>query len=103
MNIEDLELGAVTGQPTASWPEIIAYMRAINLKVGDEISLQIVDPTGQVAQTSEKLDHDKAEFLLFVGQKPHSENRPIGTYHAHVKVLRDGKVELEQSSETILK
>lgn len=104
LNIEDLELGtASTGQPAASWPEILAYMRAINLKAGDEISLEIVGPAGQLAQNSQKLDHDKAEFTLFAGNKSHGENWPVGTYRAHLKVMRAGKIEIDQSNETILK
>ncbi len=103
VSLEELELGEGPGaQPNAAWPELVVYMRAINLKAGDELRLQLVGPTGPLAQEVQILNHDKAEYAFGAKAKSGVGKWPAGRYHAQLQVVRHGSPTIEKTIEAVL-
>jgi hypothetical protein len=96
VSLEDLETGghgiAAQGQPSAAWPAMVAYGWAINLEAGDEIAVRVEGPGSFKAESLQRLDRRKAQFMLFTGKK----KPPPGDYNGLFQVVRDGKVQLEE-------
>ena len=102
VTMESIDSGEVgLALPRAEADTLVAFVRAIGLKLGDVQRLSIAGPDGQaVADTTERpLDRDKAQILLFVGRKRPSIGWQTGTYHARYRVIRDGQNLLDQSFE----
>ncbi|WP_272886812.1 M23 family metallopeptidase [Phenylobacterium aquaticum] len=90
---DDVEAGGLAApQPTS--PALVAYVRAIGLKAGDQPRLTLFGPDGgQMAESvSPPLDHDKAQWLLYVGKKRPAAGWPRGVYRARYEVIRSGGV-----------
>ena len=103
ISFDALELGdGPSATPTAAWPELIVYMRAINLKSGDELRLQITGPSGPLAEQVQILDHDKAEYAFGALAKSKAGNWPPGNYRGHLKVIRGGGPKIEMDIEAVL-
>ncbi|MGO4706622.1 M23 family metallopeptidase [Microvirga sp. 2MCAF38] len=98
--MEAIESGTA-GQdvPTTKAPALVAFVRAIGLKGGDEQVLTLFDPDGKALAQNKApaLDRDKAQVMLFSGVKqPDGGFRP-GLYRAVYRVMRDGKPAIEQA------
>jgi len=84
--------------PNASASALIAYVRAIGLKAGDQQSLTITAPDGKILAQGggDPLPRDQAQRLLYVGKPRSALGWPKGRYVATYRVLRAGKVALER-------
>ena len=96
VTLEELEAGEPLAAPSRQTP-IVAYMWAINLQGGDVIDVKVAYAGKTVAENSEKLERNKAQFMLFVGKKPPPGGWLEGTYTCTVEVIRDGKPALKAS------
>jgi hypothetical protein len=90
-----VEAGGVA-PPSAASPAVAAYVRAINLELGDVIQFSLAGPDGKVlaSNRSAPLDHDKAQYLSVIGRKQPAAGWPRGVYTADYQVLRQGKTAL---------
>ncbi|MBZ6075570.1 M23 family metallopeptidase [Microvirga puerhi] len=85
--------------PTTQSPALVAFVRAINLKGGDQQVLILLDPDGTPVARNDAppLDRTKAQWMMFAGLKrPAGGFRP-GLYRAIYKVTREGKPAIEQA------
>ena len=98
VTMEAVEAGAIA-PPGIDSPALVAYGRAIELEVGDEVTLRLTGPDGAVlAQQQMRLDHDKAQSLLFAGRKRPAGGWVRGAYRADYTVNRGGRTVLSQSA-----
>jgi hypothetical protein len=80
----------------------VAYVLAANLKKGDTVEIALVNGETPLLQNTETLAEDQASVLLQAGKRGvPAGGWPEGTYHAAVKITRDGKTLIEQSSKPI--
>jgi hypothetical protein len=84
--------------PTASAGVLVAYVRAIGLQAGDQQSLVVRAPDGEiVAQTdTPPLPRDQAQRLLYVGKPRPSTGWRAGRYEAVYRVVRNGRAVIER-------
>jgi hypothetical protein len=81
----------------------IAYVLASDLKTGDTVEISLANGEGPLLTNSETLAEDKETFLLIAGKR----GVPAGgwpqewKYSAQVKITRDGKTLIEQSTDPI--
>ena len=81
----------------------IAYVLAANLKKGDAVAISLANGDGPLLTNSETLSEDKETFLLIAGKR----GVPAGgwpqewKYSAQVKITRDSKTLIEQSSQPV--
>jgi hypothetical protein len=105
VTMESIDSGEVgLAQPKAESDTLVAFVRAIGLKLGDVQQLSIAGPGGQaiVDRTERPLDHDKAQTLLFVGRKRPPLGWQAGTYRAIYRVIREGASVLDHSFGALL-
>jgi len=104
LDLNSLENGETpTGaQPEASWPALVVYLRAINLKLGDELHLSLSGPEGIVAQQTLQLDHDKAEYVFSVGKVASDGNWKRGDYHGQLSIVRNKTMVFDQQISTTM-
>ncbi len=80
----------------------VAYVLAANLKKGDIVEIALVHGEAPLLQNMETLAEDQASFLLQAGKRGvPAGGWPEGSYHAAVKITRDGKTLIEQSSKPL--
>ena len=97
----ELAGGAAVAIPRFNTPGI-AYVLLANAKKGDTVQLDLKQGDKSLMYNVETLGEDKAQFLLLAGKRGvPAGGWPDGTYTAAVKVTRDGKVVIEQSSEPV--
>ena len=97
----ELETGAALPAPHFNTPAV-AYVLAANLKKGDMVEVTLVDGDTPLLKNTETLADDQSSFLLQAGKRGvPAGGWPEGTYHAALKVTRDGKTLIEQKSEPI--
>ncbi len=73
-----------------------------NAKKGDEVRVDLKKGDESLMHNVETLGEDKATFLLLAGKRGvPAGGWPEGTYTAAVKVTRDGKPVIEQSSKPV--
>lgn len=80
----------------------VAYVLAANLKKGDivEISLNLGDKP--LLRNTQTLAEDQARLLLQAGKRGvPAGGWPEGSYHAELKITRDGKPLIAESSKPI--
>jgi hypothetical protein len=99
ITLEGLEAGTPLAAPSRNTP-IVAYMWAINLQKDDVVDIEVTYEGKAVAKNSERLERNKAQFMLFAGKKAPPGGWLEGTYGSVVKVIRDGKF-VVKDSETI--
>lgn len=81
----------------------IAYVLAADLKKGDVVEISLSNEEKPLLSNSETLTDDKQTFMLLAGKR----GVPAGgwpqewKYSAAVKITRDGKTLIEQSSPPI--
>jgi hypothetical protein len=99
---DELEKGAPP-VPRFNTPAI-AYVFAANLKKGDTVEVSLSNNEKPLLTNSETLAEDKAAYLLQAGKR----GVPAGgwpaewTYHAALKITRDGKPLIEQTTTPIV-
>ena len=80
----------------------IAYVSAAHLKKGDIVEIALVNGDAPLLRNTETLAEDQANYLLQAGKRGvPAGGWPEGTYRAAVKIMRDGKTLIEQSSAPI--
>lgn len=96
VTLQELETGAALAAPNDATP-VLVYLWAINLKNGDVIEIALSKEGAVVANNRDTLDHDKAQYMLFVGKKAPPGGWPGGTYTGAVKVTRAGSPVINQT------
>ena len=95
---EALETGAALPGPRFNSPAI-AYVWAAELKKGDSVEIALVNEDKPLLSNSETLAEDRARYLLQAGKRGvPAGGWPEGSYHAALKITRDGKTLIEQTS-----
>lgn len=105
VKMEAIEAGeAGREKPTTDSPALVAFVRAIGLKGGDEQILTVFAPDGKVLAENKAppLDRDKAQWMMFAGVRNSKGAFDPGTYRASYRVMRDGKPAIEQSFEVMV-
>lgn len=99
----DVEAGQVAA-PDGAAPVLVAYARAINLKSGDVIAMQLSAPGGAVLGRSQlaPLDHSKAQWLAYIVARRPTAGWAVGRYTARYQVLREGKAVLSRDFTTMI-
>jgi Peptidase family M23 len=95
VTMTSIESGEAAGDlPNAASGAVVAYVRAIGLKAGDEQTLAVAAPDGRsfASYRGPPLDRDKAQFFVTAGRKRNGDWAK-GTYTAKYTVIRrDAKV-----------
>ena len=98
---EELEKGASLPVPRFNTPAI-AYVSAANLKKGDVVEIALVNGDNPLLHNTETLAEDQAKYLLQAGKRGvPAGGWPEGTYRAALKIVRDGKPLIEQTTRPI--
>lgn len=103
VTMQDVENGGIAA-PGVGSAYVVAYARAIELELGDTVEIALTGPGGAAlaSATTQPLDHDKAQYISFVGKKRPAAGWPRGVYAAQIRVHRKGAVALERRVETTL-
>ena len=81
----------------------IAYVWAAQLKKGDSVEIALVNEDKPLLSNSETLAEDRTRYLLQAGKRGvPAGGWPEGSYHAALKITRDGKTLIEQTSAPIV-
>ena len=98
---EELDKGVALPPPHFKTPAI-AYASVAGLKKGDTVEITLVNGDTPLLRNTETLAEDSQSFLLQAGKRGvPAGGWPEGSYHAALKVTRDGKMLIEQSSQPI--
>lgn len=86
---------------TPSSPLMVVYVRAIALRAGDSVELELKGPNGaRLAQTrAAPLQRWRAQDVTYIGKRRPATGWPRGTYVADYRVWRDGKPALSRRIE----
>jgi hypothetical protein len=80
----------------------VAYALVANVKKGDVVEIALVKGDQFLMHNTETLAEDQAKFLLQAGKRGvPAGGWPEGSYHAALKIARDGKTLIEQASTPI--
>jgi hypothetical protein len=102
ITLEELETGAALAAPSRHTP-IVAYAWGINLQGGDVVDIKVTHGGKVVAANSQRLERNKAQFMLFAGKKAPTGGWSQGRYTSTVEVIRDGKPVVRGSHTVALK
>lgn len=94
VSMDDIESGrAEAAPPDGGSGALVAFVRTIALLQGDIQELSLTAPDGNVivSNRAAPLDHDKAQWMFFVGKKKPPQGFASGRYTAHYEVKRAGK------------
>ena len=98
---EELEKGQTPPAPHFNTPAV-AYVFAANLKKGDMVEITLNNGDRPLLSNTETLAEDRARYVLQAGKRGvPAGGWPEGTYHAELKIIRDGKKLIEQTSTPI--
>lgn len=88
---------AAQRQPTANVEALVAYVRAIGLKAGDNQTLAVRDPGGNIIAENRPaaITRNQAQTILFAGKKRSDRNWSRGTYTGTYTVDRSGETVLQ--------
>ncbi len=80
----------------------VAYVLAAGLMKGDMVEITLFNDDRALLSNSETLADDKATFLLQAGKRGvPAGGWPEGSYRAALKITRDGKTLIEQTTDPI--
>lgn len=104
VTMEGIESGRLA-EPQPGSAALVAYVRAIGLKAGDEQRLRVTAPDGSVLaeNRAKALPRPQAQSMLFAGRKLTGPRHAAGSYRARYEVLRDGAPVLAQDFELTLR
>jgi hypothetical protein len=91
--MDGIESGALRRQkPNPRSDQLVAYVRAIGLRKGDEQVISIRHPNGKLFAENRipPLDIDKAEFFISAGRRRGEMEWPQGSYEATFSVFNSG-------------
>jgi murein DD-endopeptidase MepM/ murein hydrolase activator NlpD len=90
--IEDGRIAA----PGPGSPMLAAYVRFVGLQKGDVVELLLLGPDGgRLAQSRiAPLDHDKAQYMAYIGKRRTGAAWRPGVYRAQARVHRNGRIVL---------
>jgi murein DD-endopeptidase MepM/ murein hydrolase activator NlpD len=95
VDLPALEDGRATSVgPADEWTAVVAYVWAINLEAGDEVSVTLAGPGGLSTSNRVTLDRAKAHYMLFTGRKRPASGWPKGHYAARAEVRNGGTLRL---------
>jgi hypothetical protein len=95
---EEAAKGELLAPPRFNSPGV-AYALVEGLKQGDLVEIALVKGDKHLLHNAETLAEDQPRFLLQAGKRGvPAGGWPEGEYHAALKVTRDGKVLIEQTS-----
>jgi Peptidase family M23 len=89
--------------PASTWSALVAYFWAINLALGDEVTVSLSGPNGISSENKVTLDHDKAQYMSFAGKKQPPDGWPAGEYIGRVVVTHNGVERLKREWRTEIK
>lgn len=92
------------GDPSPAAPGLVAYARAIGLRAGDRLVLDVIGPDGTpfARNATDPLDRPKAQHMLFTGRKRPPGGWTAGVYKATFWIERDGRRITEHAFSTTL-
>jgi hypothetical protein len=95
---EELDKGAKLPVPHFNTAGV-AYVLVANVKKGDTVEITLNNGDTPLLRNTETLADDKGSLLLQAGKRGvPAGGWPEGTYHAAVKIIRDGKPIIEETS-----
>ena len=98
---EDLAKSAALPTPHFNTPAI-AYVLAANLKKGDIVEIALLHGDTSLLHNTETLAEDQVSYLLQAGKRGvPAGGWPEGAYRATLKITRDDKPLVEESSKPI--
>lgn len=91
-------------QPTINAPAIVAYVRAINLKIGDVQQFTLKGPSGAIlaSHAGTPMISAQAQRLLFIGKNRPATGWSKGRYTGEYAVIRSGRTIMQRSFSIIL-
>jgi hypothetical protein len=97
------ELAAGTDLPKPKFnTAAVAYVLAADVKKGDAVEIALVKDGKALMHNTETLAKDEAKLLLQAGKRGvPAGGWPDGSYAANLKITRDGKTIVEQTSEAM--
>jgi hypothetical protein len=98
---DELEKGETLPVPRFNTPGV-AYALVANSKKGDVVEVSLVKGDASLLRNEETLAEDQARYLLQAGKRGvPAGGWPEGSYHAALKITRDGKPLIEQTTDPI--
>jgi hypothetical protein len=95
---EELDKGAKLPVPHFNTAGV-AYVLVANVKKGDTVEITLNNGDTPLLRNTETLAEDKVSLLLQAGKRGvPAGGWPEGAYHAEVKIIRDGKPIIEETS-----
>ena len=91
--MDGIESGALRRQePNPRSDQLVAYVRAIGLRKGDEQVISIRQPNGKIFAENRipPLDINKAEFFISAGRRRGEIEWPPGFYEATFGIFNNG-------------
>ncbi len=97
------ELAAGTDLPKPKFnTAAVAYVLAADVKKGDAVEIALVKDGKALMHNTETRAKDEAKLLLQAGKRGvPAGGWPDGSYAANLKITRDGKIIVEQTSEAM--
>ena len=92
LTMAQIEAGGIAS-PTRNSPALVAYVRAINLKVGDVQQFTLKGPNGATLAThaGTPMTSSQAQRFVFIGKNKPPNGWPAGRYSAEFAVIRAGR------------
>lgn len=98
VTVAELKTGVELPVPRFNTPAV-AYVLAANLKKGDTVEISLDNRDTALHRNKQTLAEDKATFLLQAGKTGvPAGGWPQGTYQASLKIVRDGKALIEETT-----
>ena len=98
----ELETGAALPVPHFNTPAV-AYVLAANLKKGDTVEISLDNRDRALHRNARELEADEARVLLLAGKTGvPAGGWPEGTYTATLKITRDGKPLISETTKPIV-
>ncbi|MEO1280709.1 MAG: M23 family metallopeptidase [Pseudomonadota bacterium] len=87
----DLEFLRSFPKPTLRSAALVFFARAINVRKGDRLALELTGPDGfSVSTRGEPMDRNRALWMTFAGKKLRKQSWTVGRYTGKATVYRNG-------------